>query len=70
MASRDICFAPLNSQPEALRDPQVQFRQIVVGDPTGRKYLATAIRFREEPGRPDLHDPRLGEHTSDIVPKE
>jgi crotonobetainyl-CoA:carnitine CoA-transferase CaiB-like acyl-CoA transferase len=70
MASRDICFAPVNSQPEALRDPQVQYRQMVVGDRAGRKHLATAIRFREEPGRPNLHEPWLGEHTSDIVPKD
>jgi crotonobetainyl-CoA:carnitine CoA-transferase CaiB-like acyl-CoA transferase len=68
MASRDICFAPVNSQPEALRDSQVQYRQMVVRDPAGRKYLAPAIRFREEPGHPNLREPRLGEHTSDIVP--
>jgi crotonobetainyl-CoA:carnitine CoA-transferase CaiB-like acyl-CoA transferase len=70
MASRDICFAPINSQPEALRDPQVQYRQMVVRDPAGRKYLAPAIRFREEPGRPNLREPRLGEHTPDIVSKD
>jgi hypothetical protein len=31
-------------------------------DETGRRHLAPAIRFRDEPARPSLREPRLGEH--------
>ena len=31
-------------------------------DESGRRHLAPPVRFRDEPARPTLREPRLGEH--------
>lgn len=58
---RDVCFAPVNTLPEALADPQVAARQAVVTDADGRRHVAPIIRFRHEPARPRWQAPALGE---------
>lgn len=58
---RDVCFAPVNTLPEALRDPQVVARKAVITDGEGRQHVAPVIRFRHEPARPDWCAPALGE---------
>jgi len=65
----DVCYGPVNTLPEALQDPNVLARGTVVKDEAGRRHLAPAIRFREEPALPDLREPRLGEHNEGLLPK-
>jgi crotonobetainyl-CoA:carnitine CoA-transferase CaiB-like acyl-CoA transferase len=60
-AGRDICFAPVNTLPEALDDAQVRARGAVHTDERGRRHIAPVVRFRHEPARPDWHEPALGE---------
>jgi crotonobetainyl-CoA:carnitine CoA-transferase CaiB-like acyl-CoA transferase len=62
LSQLDVCFAPVNSLPEALADPGVAARGLLMTDASGRRHLAPPIRFREEPARPSLREPRLGEH--------
>jgi crotonobetainyl-CoA:carnitine CoA-transferase CaiB-like acyl-CoA transferase len=62
LARLDVCYGPVASLPEALTDPNVAARQMVVTGEDGRRWLAPAIRFTDEPARPDWREPRLGEH--------
>jgi crotonobetainyl-CoA:carnitine CoA-transferase CaiB-like acyl-CoA transferase len=58
-ALHDICYAPVNTLPEALADAQLVARQMVRTDEGGRRHLGTPIRFREEPGCADTREPAL-----------
>jgi crotonobetainyl-CoA:carnitine CoA-transferase CaiB-like acyl-CoA transferase len=69
LAALDVCFAPVNTLTEALADPNVNARHLVLADERGRKHLATPIRFAAEPARPVLREPLLGEHTESVLAK-
>ncbi len=58
LAPLDVCYAPVNTLPEALEAAADK----LLSDELGRRHLAPAIRFRDEPARPGLREPRLGEH--------
>jgi crotonobetainyl-CoA:carnitine CoA-transferase CaiB-like acyl-CoA transferase len=58
LAPLDVCYAPVNTLPEALEAA----RDKLLKDELGRRHLASPIRFRDEPARPNLREPRLGEH--------
>jgi crotonobetainyl-CoA:carnitine CoA-transferase CaiB-like acyl-CoA transferase len=65
----DVCFAPVNSLLDATRDPHVAARGLLLRDEQGRAHLAPPIRFAEEPSRPALREPRLGEHNDEVLAK-
>jgi crotonobetainyl-CoA:carnitine CoA-transferase CaiB-like acyl-CoA transferase len=67
LAALDVCFAPVNTLVEAMRDPQVEARGLLLGDERGRRHLAPAVRFGGEAARPCLREPMLGEHTSEVL---
>jgi len=54
----DVCYAPVHTLPEALDAAADK----LLRDEHGRRHLAPPIRFRDEPARPSLREPRLGEH--------
>jgi crotonobetainyl-CoA:carnitine CoA-transferase CaiB-like acyl-CoA transferase len=58
LSDLDVCYAPVNTLPEALDAA----RELLLTDESGRRHLAPPIRFRDEPARPNLREPRLGEH--------
>jgi crotonobetainyl-CoA:carnitine CoA-transferase CaiB-like acyl-CoA transferase len=58
LAPLDVCYAPVNTLPEALEAAADK----LLADELGRRHLAPPIRFRDEPARPNLREPRLGEH--------
>jgi crotonobetainyl-CoA:carnitine CoA-transferase CaiB-like acyl-CoA transferase len=58
LAPLDVCYAPVNTLPEAFEAAADK----LLKDELGRRHLAPPIRFRDEPGRPDLREPTLGEH--------
>jgi crotonobetainyl-CoA:carnitine CoA-transferase CaiB-like acyl-CoA transferase len=58
LAPLDVCYAPVNTLPEALEAA----RDKLLTDERGRRHLAPPIRFRDEPARPNLREPKLGEH--------
>lgn len=58
LAGLDVCYAPVNTLPEALEAASDK----LLTDELGRRHLAPPIRFRDEPARPSLREPRLGEH--------
>ena len=63
----DVCFAPVNTLPEALDDPNVRARGMLRTDAAGRVHIAPAIRFHDEPAQPVLREPLLGEHTAEVL---
>jgi crotonobetainyl-CoA:carnitine CoA-transferase CaiB-like acyl-CoA transferase len=67
LARLDVCFAPVNTLLEATQDLHVAARELLLRDAEGRPHLAPAIRFAEEPARPRLREPTLGEHTDDVL---
>ena len=67
LARLDVCFAPVNTLPEALDDPNLRARGMLLTDEASRRHIAPAIRFRHEPAAPTLREPLLGEHTAEIL---
>jgi crotonobetainyl-CoA:carnitine CoA-transferase CaiB-like acyl-CoA transferase len=67
LARFDVCYAPVNTLREALRDPNVAARGLVRRDELGREHLAPPVRFAAEPARPSLREPALGEHTEQVL---
>ena len=58
LAPLDVCYAPVNTLPEALEAAAGK----LLKDESGRRHLAPPVLFRDEPARPTLREPRLGEH--------
>ena len=67
LAELDVCYAPVSTLPEALEDPNLRARDMLLTDDTGRRHIAPAIRFRHEPAAPVLREPLHGEHTAEIL---
>jgi crotonobetainyl-CoA:carnitine CoA-transferase CaiB-like acyl-CoA transferase len=64
----DVCFAPVNTLPEAFEDAQLLARGMVLTDETGRRHIAPPIRFLHEPARLNLKEPAMGEHSDELLP--
>ena len=67
LATLDVCYAPVNTLPEALDDPNLRARDALLTDDTGRRHIAPPIRFRHEPAQPVLREPLVGEHTAQVL---
>jgi crotonobetainyl-CoA:carnitine CoA-transferase CaiB-like acyl-CoA transferase len=67
LAQLDVCFAPVNTLLEAMQDPNVSARELLLIDEQGRRHLAPPVRFAAEPARPVLREPLLGEHTDELL---
>ena len=67
LARPDIAFAPVHTLPEALDDPNLRARAMLLTDESGRRHIAPAIHFRHEMAEPALREPLLGEHTAEIL---
>lgn len=69
LASLDICWGPVNTLPEAIADPNLLARGMVMTDEWGRQHFAPVVRFRNEPSQPIYREPLLGEHTEEVLAK-
>jgi CoA:oxalate CoA-transferase len=65
----DVPSSPINSVAEAIGDPQVRHRQMVVEVPpgSGRRFVDVPIRLRDSEKPESQPAPRLGEHTASIL---
>ena len=63
----DAAFAPLNNLREAMDNPQVRHREMVVEDDAGLEHLGIPIKFLNEPGRIDFVAPEMGAHNEEIA---
>jgi crotonobetainyl-CoA:carnitine CoA-transferase CaiB-like acyl-CoA transferase len=64
---RDVCFAPVLDLKEAFEDPQVAQRAMLLHDEEGLEHIGVPIRYEDEPARPRLALPALGQHTAEIL---
>jgi crotonobetainyl-CoA:carnitine CoA-transferase CaiB-like acyl-CoA transferase len=64
---RDVCFSPVKDIVEAIHDPHVAHRKMVVTDDRGLKHLGIPIKFRDEPGKVNVTWPELGAHGPEIL---
>ena len=67
MAAHSISCAPVLDYADALKHPHVSARGMVMTDAEGFRHLNTPLRFADEPGRPTLRAPELGEHTHAVL---
>ncbi|MBL6749083.1 MAG: CoA transferase [Nevskia sp.] len=67
LSTLDVCYGPVNTLPEAFADPHALARGMVLVDEAGRRHIAPAIRFAEEPAAPRLQAPALNEHLDEVV---
>ena len=67
LSGLDLCFAPVNTLPEAFADANVAARASLLVDALGRRHIAPVIRFGDEPARPVLMEPTLGADSEDIL---
>lgn len=67
LEGRDICYGPVLTFPEMLRDPHLAARGMVLRDEAGSRHIGPPIAFVQEPARPVLRAPALGEHTDALL---
>jgi crotonobetainyl-CoA:carnitine CoA-transferase CaiB-like acyl-CoA transferase len=67
LATLDVCYGEVKTLPEALRDANLVARGMVLADAQGRRHIGTPIRFRHEPGKPDLREPALDAHGKELL---
>ena len=67
MSERDIAFAPVKNLREALDDPQVRARAMLVEDARGFEHIGNPLKFADEPPEPDFSTAALGEHSIEIL---
>ncbi len=67
LADLDICFGPVATLGEALADPQVRHRGMVVELDGGRRTLGNPIKLSDTPPTIRTPPPELGEHTDTVL---
>ncbi len=63
----DASFAPVNNLKEALNNPQLRYREMIVVDKSGNGHIGTPLKFREEPSNISFRAPGIGEHNEQIA---
>lgn len=67
-AGRDISFAPVKNQVEALADPQLRHREMVFRDKERDwLHIGTPIKYTDEPGAPQMKWSQHGQDSDAIV---
>ena len=66
-ADKDVCFAPVLDLNEAWEHPQVYAREMRLKDGDGNDHVGVPVKYSNEPARPDLALPGLGEHSEEIL---
>lgn len=63
----DVCWAPVRSLKDAFDDPETARRGMVLKDAQGRRHIGPAIRFQNEPAKPNLSTPEYGQHSAELA---
>lgn len=70
LAAQDVCYGGVNSPAEALNDPHLLARGMVLTDATGRRHIGSPIHFANEPAVLRLQEPGLNAHAAEVLGKE
>jgi crotonobetainyl-CoA:carnitine CoA-transferase CaiB-like acyl-CoA transferase len=62
LGTLDVCFGSVRSLPEAFADANLVERGMLLRDDAGRPHVGSPIRFLDEPSKPQLRAPALGEN--------
>ncbi|MGE0486372.1 MAG: CaiB/BaiF CoA transferase family protein [Gammaproteobacteria bacterium] len=63
----NAAVAPLNDLREAVDDPQIRHRRMIVEDERGWEHIGTPLKFRHEPGELKFTFASPGEHTESVL---
>ena len=66
-ADVDAGWAPIRDLHQAYFDPATAERGMLLRDTDGIPHVGVPIKFANDPGRPDSHVPKLGEHANEIL---
>jgi crotonobetainyl-CoA:carnitine CoA-transferase CaiB-like acyl-CoA transferase len=64
--SRALPFAPVQDLKEAMEDPHLAARNMILRDADGHRHLGAPMKFHDEPAQPNFTIPACGEHTDAI----
>ncbi len=67
MDGKDIAFSPVQNLREALDDPHLRDRSMVVEDERGWEHIGNPLHFADEPPNPDFSLPATGQHSIEIL---
>ncbi len=67
MDGKDIAFSPVQNLREALDDPHLRDRNMVVKDERGWEHIGNPLHFADEPPSPEFALPATGEHSIEIL---
>ena len=67
LSTIDVCYAPVRTLKEGVFDPNTAARGMLLRDDQGLEHLGVPIKFSDEPARPVLRAPELGEHSTEIL---
>jgi crotonobetainyl-CoA:carnitine CoA-transferase CaiB-like acyl-CoA transferase len=59
----DLCWAPVRNLKDAFGDANARARGMLLKDSAGNPHIGPAIKFRDDPAKPDLRLPAYGENT-------
>jgi crotonobetainyl-CoA:carnitine CoA-transferase CaiB-like acyl-CoA transferase len=63
----DICWAPVRTLKDGFDDPHTQARGMLLRDGAGNSHIGPAIKFRDEPAKPDFRLPAYGEDNAALA---
>jgi len=69
LSTLDVAFGAVKTLPEAMADPNLVARDMLLRDEAGRPHIGTPIRFHDEPARIALASPGLGQHNAELLPR-
>ncbi|WP_448212043.1 CaiB/BaiF CoA transferase family protein [Colwellia sp. MEBiC06753] len=67
LADVDVCWAPVRELNEAIREPHLKQRDMLLTDNQGFNHLGVPIKYQQEPAQPNFQLPDFSEHTEEIL---
>ncbi len=67
LSKLDVCWAPVRTLKDGFADPHTAAREMLLKDEAGNRHIGTAIKFKDEPGNPDLSLPDYGEDSEALA---